>query len=99
MEAEIDSGFDRISDDELDDLVQKYHQENLARGRGYIIGHLCATHSLQIQRQCVIDSINRIDRLGQGMWPHVGKKWPARIYTVPCPNALWHIDGHHKLIA
>ena len=99
MEAEINSGFNRISDDELDDLVQKYHQENLAGGRGYIIGHLRATHSLRIQRQHVIDSINHIDRLGQEMWPHVGKKRPARTYTVPRPNALWHIDGHHKLIA
>lgn len=21
-----------------------------------------------------------------------------RKYSVPCPNALWHIDGNHKLI-
>lgn len=21
-----------------------------------------------------------------------------RVYTVPCINAMWHIDGHHKLI-
>ncbi|KAJ7580048.1 hypothetical protein C8J56DRAFT_795449, partial [Mycena floridula] len=19
-------------------------------------------------------------------------------YSVPCPNALWHMDGHHKMI-
>jgi len=97
-ESGIDSGFDRISDYELDDLVRDYHQENPAGGRGYIIGHLRATHSLRIQRQRVIDSINRIDRLGQGMQPHVGKKRPPRTYTVPRPNALWHIDGHHQLI-
>ena len=75
------------------------HQENPAAGRSYIIGHLRAAHSLRIQRQRVIDSINRIDQLGQGMRPHVGKKRRPRNYTVPRPNALWHIDGHHKLIS
>jgi hypothetical protein len=95
----INSGFDIISDDDLDDLVRNYHQENPAAGRSYIIGHLRAVHSLRIQRQRVIDSINRIDQLGQGMRPHVGKKRRPRNYTVPRPNALWHIDGHHKLIA
>jgi hypothetical protein len=29
----------------------------------------------------------------------VGKKISRQKYTVPRPNALWHIDGHHKLIA
>ena len=98
-EIGIDSGFDTISDDNLDDLVRKYHQENPAGGRSYIIGHLRATHSLRIQRQRVVDSINRIDKLGQGLRQRVGKKRLPRKYTVPRPNALWHIDGHHKLIA
>jgi hypothetical protein len=98
-ELGIDSAFDEISNDELDDLVRNYHQENPAGGRSYIIGCLRATHSLRIQRQRVIDSINRIDQLGQGMRPRVGKERQPRNYTVPRPNALWHIDGHHKLIA
>ena len=95
----IDSGFDKISDDDLDNLVREYHQENPVGGRSYIIGHLRAAHSLHIQRQRVIDSINRIDWLGQGMRQRVGKKKEQRQYQVPWPNALWHIDGHHKLIA
>jgi len=95
----IDSGFDKISDDDLDNLVREYHQENPVGGRSYIIGRLRAAHSLHIQLQRVIDSINRIDRLGQGMRQRVGKKKERRQYQVPWPNALWHIDGHHKLIA
>ncbi len=46
----------------------------------------------------MVDSINHIDKLGQGMRNHVGRKRPWRNYSVPRPNALWHIDGHHKLI-
>jgi hypothetical protein len=56
-------------------------------------------HSLRIQCQCVIDSLNRVDKLDQGMWESVGKKKLQQNYTVPRPNALWHINGNHKLIA
>lgn len=98
-ELKIGSGFDDISDDDLDKLVQIYHQENPAGGRSYVMGHLRAVYSLRIQRQRVIDSLNRVDKLGQGMRERVGKKKLRRTYTVPRPNALWHINGHHKLIA
>ena len=82
-EIGIDSGFDDISDDDLDNLVREYHQENPVGGRSYIIGRLRAMHSLRIQRRRVIDSINRIDRLGQGMRQCVGKKKERRQYKVP----------------
>ena len=98
-ETDIVSDFDKISDDDLDDLVQQYRDENPAGERSYIIGHLRAAHSLCIQRQRVIDSMNRLDWLGQGLRQRLGKKKERRNYQVPRPNALWHIDGHHKLIA
>ena len=98
-EMGIESGFDKISDSDLDDLVRKYRQENPAGGRSYVMGSLCAAHLLRIQQQRVSDSINRIDRLGQGMRQRFGKKKERKEYQVPRPNALWHIDGHHKLIA
>lgn len=98
-ELGIDSNFDNISDADLDNLVQIYHRENPSGGRSYIMGHLRATHGLRIQRQRVVDAINRIDKLGQGMRHCIGKKALPRKYNVPRPNALWHIDGHHKLIA
>lgn len=97
-EQEINSGFSEISDEELDTLLEDYHQENPAGGRAYIIGRLRAS-SLRIQRRRIIDSMNRVDRLGQGMRQEVGKKKQQKHYQVPRPNSLWHIDGHHKLIA
>ena len=98
-EMGIETGFDEIGDSDLDNLVQAYRQENPAAGRSYIIGRLRAAHSLRVQRHRVIDSMNRIDQLGQVMRQHVGKKKERKQYQVPRPNALWHIDGHHKLIA
>ena len=66
-ETDIDLDFDRISDDDLDDLVRQYRHENPAGGRSYIIGRLRAVHSLRIQRHRVMDSMNNLDRLGQGL--------------------------------
>ena len=91
-ETDIVSNFDKISDDDLDDLVQQYRDENPAGGRSYIIGRLRAAHSLRIQRQRVIDSMNRLDQLGQGLRQRLGKKKERRNYQVPRPNALWHIE-------
>jgi sarcosine oxidase delta subunit len=83
-ELGIVSDFDKISDEELDDLVRTYHNENPTGGHSYIMGHLRATHSLRIQRHRVTASINRIDKLGQGMRQQaVGKKISRRKYTVP----------------
>jgi hypothetical protein len=98
-ELDIDSGYDKISDEELDTLVRQYRQENPGGGRSYIIGRLRAAHSLRLQRSRVIASMTRIDHLGQGLREQVGKKKERTQYYVPRPNHLWHIDGHHKLIA
>jgi len=97
-ELNIDSGFSDISDPELDAHVQEYLQENPARGCAYVIGCLRAA-SLCIQCEHVVDAMNHVDRLGQGLRKQVGKKKKHKHYHVPCPNSLWHIDGHHKLIA
>ena len=98
-EMDIDSGYDKITDEELDTLVRQYRQENPGGGRAYIIGRLRAAHSLHVQRRRVIASMTRIDHLGQGLREQVGKKKERTQYHVPRPNHLWHIDGHHKMIA
>ena len=98
-EMDIDPGFDKISDEDLDTLVWQYRQENPGGGRAYIIGRLRAAHSLRVQRHRVIASMARIDHLGQGLREQVGKKKERTRYHVPQPNHLWHIDGHHKMIA
>ncbi|KAI6044791.1 hypothetical protein EDC04DRAFT_2529033, partial [Pisolithus marmoratus] len=53
-------------------------------------------HDLWIQRRCISASLHHVDPLG-----HVLRRCTAthhHKYHVSCPNALWHMDGHHKLI-
>ena len=65
-ETDIDLDFNKISDNDLDNLVQEYRYENPGGGCSYIIGRLRAVHSLRIQRHRVIDSMNHIDRWVKG---------------------------------
>lgn len=67
QEMDIDSGYDEISDEDLDTLVRQYRQENPGGGRAYIIGRLRSAHSLRVQRHRVVASLTCVDRLGQGM--------------------------------
>jgi len=83
QELGIETGYSDISDSDLDDLVWEYRQENPTGGRAYVIGHLCAMHSLRIQCRRVSASIDRIDHLGQGMKKQIGKEKKRTKYKVP----------------
>ncbi|KAJ3924240.1 MAG: hypothetical protein NXY57DRAFT_870311, partial [Lentinula lateritia] len=49
-----------------------------------------------LQRQWVKDSLKRVDRLGSRLQRRLTIS--RGLYKVPRPHALWHLDGHHKLI-
>ncbi|KAF8119462.1 hypothetical protein EV363DRAFT_1102933, partial [Boletus edulis] len=49
-----------------------------------------------VQHRRVVESLRRVDRIGQILRNRQVKR--RRRYHVTRPNALWHIDGHHKLI-
>ncbi|KAJ3817330.1 hypothetical protein F5880DRAFT_1466485, partial [Lentinula raphanica] len=51
---------------------------------------------LRVQRRRVMESLRRVDHLGRVVRQRRLVKRQA--YKVSRPNALWHIDGHHKLI-
>ncbi|THV01312.1 hypothetical protein K435DRAFT_596802, partial [Dendrothele bispora CBS 962.96] len=51
-----------------------------------------------IQKRRIRDSLNQIDRLGRTLRAQRQAKIERVPYRVPRPNALWHLDGHHKLI-
>ncbi|KAL0056669.1 hypothetical protein AAF712_016725 [Marasmius tenuissimus] len=61
-----------------------------------IVRHLRSHHGLRVQRHQVLGSIARVDGLGVILRRNQGIR--RRKYKVSRPNALWHIDGHHKLI-
>jgi len=57
-----------------------------------VSGHLRAM-KVHVQRQRIRDTIHRIS--GRGSPSHPIRR---RVYSVPGPNALWHLDGNHKMI-
>ncbi|KAJ7264187.1 hypothetical protein C8J57DRAFT_999893, partial [Mycena rebaudengoi] len=51
---------------------------------------------LHVQRRRVYSSIHRVDGLGQILRQRRVIK--RQDYKVARPHAVWHVDGHHKLI-
>lgn len=91
----IDYQHSGITDDELDTSVREFREEKPNSGIRYTTGYL-RTLGYRIQRDRITASLRRIDPLGQVLRHQTTIR--RRQYRVPRPNALWHIDGHHKLI-
>ncbi len=54
------------------------------------------TQGIHVQRQRVRESLCRVDP--SGVEARLSNVLQRRIYQIDSPNALWHLDGHHKLI-
>lgn len=87
--------FTDISDSDLDILTTHFKRLKPNSGLRYLIGFL-KVHGIKVQRQRVRHSLRRVDGLGQALRTHAALN--RREYSVPRPNAMWHLDGHHKLI-
>ena len=87
--------FSEISDDVLDNLVQSVCRLHRRSGEKSIEGKLRGG-GLRIQRQRIRDSLHRVDP--SGIKGRIRRVLHRREYSVESPNALWHIDGYHKLI-
>jgi len=49
-----------------------------------------------VQRDRARQSLRRVDPLSSAArWSHTVTR---RLYSVPTPNSLWHIDSHMKLV-
>ena len=84
-----------MTDDAVDDKVREITSGNPALGQRVVQG-LLRSEGIIIQRWRVAESLIRIDEAAVAMrWSQVIRR---RTYQVPEPNALWHIDGNHKLI-
>ena len=87
--------FSRISDAELDRLVTEVKCDFPDAGYRLVQGHL-RSRGYSVRQHRVRLSVARVDPEG------VAERWarsiPRRVYRVCGPNALWHIDGNHKLI-
>ena len=91
----VRSTYPTISDTDLDHIVSGLCNEHPNSGYRMLRGHLTAM-GLRVQEDRVRESIRRVDPVV------VVNRWirniHRRTYSVPSPNALWHMDGNHKLI-
>ena len=83
-----------VNDDELQLTVRQIKTHHLNAGEVMVQGHLEA-RGIHVQRHRVRDAIHNTDPTVS-----VRKRPPInrRVYSVPCPNYIWHVDGNHKMI-
>lgn len=87
--------YSMISDEQLDFLVSQVTRYNPRCGEKSITGRLRSVGIL-VQRERVRASLRWVDP--NGVVLRFATVLHRRVYTVHSPNALWHIDGYHKLI-
>ena len=89
------SKYSDISDSALDSVVRDFRHSHPHAGQAMIKGYLLST-GLSIQRFRIRESVSRVDPLSSFI--QCRQPVTRRQYTVPGPNSLGHIDGHHSLI-
>ena len=96
-----DTGTDRsstysvITDATLDQEVRRIKRVHLNDGECLMAGHL-ASRGIIVQRARLRASIHRTDPEATAIRRSIAVR--RRVYCVPGPNSVWHMDGHHKLI-
>ena len=87
--------FSDISDSHLDEVVGELAVRLPDCGIRSVQSMLKA-NGVILQRERVRQSLHRVDPTG--MQTRLRRRLRRRQYQVSSPNALWHIDGYHKLI-
>ena len=91
----VDSGFTDISEEHLIIGIQAVRSVTPNIGQSRMIGAL-RSRSFHVQRWRTREIMRKIHPVGTAL------RWNQVVYRRKCsvlgPNALWHIDGHHKLI-
>ena len=84
-----------ISDAQLDEEVMHISSLHPQCGEKTVHGHL-KSKGINVQRERIRKSLHRVDRTG--VQARARQVLHRRVYNVPSPNALWHLDGYHQLI-
>lgn len=87
--------YTSITDAALDDLIREITSNHPFCGQKTISGRL-QSMNIRVQRRRVRESMCRVDP--SGIETRKKRLLHRRVYHVECPNALWHLDGYHKLI-
>lgn len=95
IEAGINYGYSTLTDHQFDQIVSSFKLRHPDQGIRYTSGFV-RSNDIRVPDRRVVESLRRVDGLGQLF----RKRGPIarRDYKVARPNALWHMDGHHKLI-
>ena len=89
--------YSTISATELDKITQQLESEFPNCGYRRMTGFLRA-RGIHVQQIRVRESMKRSDPEGVLLRSLQLTPISRRVYNVTCPLALWHLDGHHKLI-
>ena len=91
----VRNDYSSIPDSELDRLITTIHYHHPNCCYRLMQGHLTAL-GLRVQQNRIKEAMLRTDP--EGVFSRWGCTVNRRQYSVPTPNALWHIDGYHRLI-
>ena len=72
--------------------IKEAHPES---GEVMITGHL-RQRGLFVQRERIRNALREVDH--EGIERRRLNTIHRRVYSVPCPHYIWHLDGNHKLI-
>ena len=87
--------YSTMSECNLDQVVGGINLLHPHIGVRVIRGQL-ESQGIHVQRVRVRESLRRVDPMGVEL--RVRRVLHRRVYSVESPNALWHLDGYHKLI-
>ncbi len=79
-------GFSDISDEELDTYVRQILRTTPSSGRRFVDGAL-RYRGMRVQRRRIEESLRRVDPVICTL--RAARHIIRRVYSVPCPNALW----------
>ena len=86
--------FSDIPDPSLDSMIRRFKDSHPNAGIRYIRGFLLQ-QGMRVPRSRIIASLTRVDDVAKVILRN--KTIKRREYKSARPNALWHLDGHHKL--
>ena len=86
--------FSTMLDPLLDSLIKGFKDSHPNAGIRYIRGFLLQ-RGMRVQRSRIVASLSRVDGVAKVILRN--KTIKHREYKSARPNALWHMDGHHKL--
>ena len=87
--------YSAMTDTQIDETVQHITSLHPRCGEKTVNGRL-RSQGVFVQRERVRESLRRVDPIGVEL--RARHTLHRRVYHVQSPNALWHLDGYHKLI-